>query len=73
MAANRRRGSAPRDRYSGHGGADLKDERAAVVTDYSSVGIETLSDGADAEEIGPARDQQVMISSIIAKRPTDHR
>jgi hypothetical protein len=44
-----------------------------MVTDYFSAGMETLSYGADAEETGPASDQQVMISSIIAERLTDHR
>jgi hypothetical protein len=45
---DRRRGSAPRNRYSGHGGEDLKDELAAVVTNYLFAGMETLSYGADA-------------------------
>jgi hypothetical protein len=44
-----------------------------VVANYFFAGMETQSYGADAEEEGSAGDQQVMTSSIIAERSTDHR
>jgi len=51
----------------------MKDELAAVMANYFFAGMETFSYGFDEEDEGPAGDQWVTASSIIAERPTNLR